>query len=179
MTDASLRIKSDHQVWVYDQGPISLKASLSDKVKVIKFISLLFFSFFSNANERDCSTLDFSSRLGPIRDQGYVGTCYAHAAANLVSFETGLQISAGQIAAASGSDSDIIAVRSAADGFRKKFGCKPQLTEKTLSAIGGAAFVDEAIAAGCKASSSGTRGMVACRRFPRLRLSAFLPPCWT
>ena len=52
----------------------------------------------------DCDPVDFSAEMGPVRNQGKTGWCYAFTAADLIGFEIGLtpaeQVSATDVAAA-------------------------------------------------------------------------------
>jgi hypothetical protein len=97
-------------------------------------------------NENLCTNVDYSERLGKIRDQGYLGTCYAQSAADLVTYETGKRISAGHIAMMSGSADDLVKTITDYDLSRTKFGCKPSRDPKnSATMIEGAAFVGQAI----------------------------------
>lgn len=46
----------------------------------------------------NCSSVDLSSKMGPVRDQGYIAWCHAYTAADLLSFKTGKKISATSLA---------------------------------------------------------------------------------
>ena len=52
----------------------------------------------------DCDPVDFSAEMGPVRNQGKTGWCYAFTAADLIGFEIGItpaeQVSAADVAAA-------------------------------------------------------------------------------
>jgi hypothetical protein len=53
----------------------------------MRILAILLVSLsFSPAMAEDCSGRDLSAELGPVRDQGNIGWCYANAAADLLSF---------------------------------------------------------------------------------------------
>jgi hypothetical protein len=55
------------------------------------FITLFILSFLgaslAYAGQKECSNIDIRKDVGPIRDQGDIGWCYANAAADLLSYE--------------------------------------------------------------------------------------------
>lgn len=55
---------------------------------------------FLDKKQSECSPVDLRSKLPPVRDQDSIGWCYAFAAADLASFETGKEISAVGMAVA-------------------------------------------------------------------------------
>lgn len=63
-------------------------------IYIITFLNFLVLSFLNaQTTENQCSNVDHRSMLPPIRHQGIDGPCYAFAAADLLSFETGENIS--------------------------------------------------------------------------------------
>ena len=69
---------------------------------MMKFLFLFFATFFvshslllaqTTIETERCQPVDLRDRLPPVRDQGSLGWCYAHVAADLASFHTGENIS--------------------------------------------------------------------------------------
>lgn len=66
-------------------------------MKRFGFVLLLALHSFAHASEiskSECSPVDYSGDLGPIRDQGNIGWCYGYAATDLLSFQLKQRISA-------------------------------------------------------------------------------------
>lgn len=49
-------------------------------------------------NQNTCTSVDQTSNMPPVRSQGSIGWCYAHAAAGLIAHKTGVDVSANAIA---------------------------------------------------------------------------------
>lgn len=59
--------------------------------KQILFLGLLLLGLVARAEEPDtCSPVDFSEKMGPVRNQGSKGWCYAFTAADLIGYKLGL-----------------------------------------------------------------------------------------
>lgn len=56
-------------------------------------------AFGSSTQESECSPIDLRAKVGPIRDQGNIGWCYANAAADLLSYEYKDQLGGKQASA--------------------------------------------------------------------------------
>lgn len=57
-----------------------------------------YFEEASRDTKEACGNIDYRSKMPPVRDQGMTGWCYAYAVADLVSFKSGKNISAVDIA---------------------------------------------------------------------------------
>jgi hypothetical protein len=73
----------------------------------INFVILLSLSLFilnksqaANGNKSLCSAVDLREEMGPIRNQGDMGWCYANAAADLLSFKLRKELHGQQVSAA-------------------------------------------------------------------------------
>ena len=64
-----------------------------NRIVLVGFVSLFFSVFTVEAAKKRCQPVDLREKLPPIRDQGALGWCYAHVAADLASFYTGENIS--------------------------------------------------------------------------------------
>lgn len=60
---------------------------------ITHFLLLIALTGAAAKTEKECATIDYRSKLPPVRHQGSEGWCYANAAADLLSFETGENIS--------------------------------------------------------------------------------------
>jgi hypothetical protein len=86
----------------------------------------LLLSLLSWATPDSCPKADFSSRLGEVRDQGYIGSCYAQAAADLVTYETGTRISASHISLAAVADDGLVETTVKDETSGKEIACGPK-----------------------------------------------------
>ena len=78
--------------------PVAIPAARSAVFFSLLFVALTFTESVSAQPPETCSSVDFNSRLGPPRDQGDSGWCYAHVAADLLTAHTGQRISAVDLA---------------------------------------------------------------------------------
>ncbi|MBL7557843.1 MAG: hypothetical protein JNM24_18585 [Bdellovibrionaceae bacterium] len=82
---------------------MEFKRTIFTLAYVLTLLSANFVYADQTLDERSCTDVDVSDQLGPIRNQGNIGWCYANVAADLLTFRyqdelQGKQASAGYVA---------------------------------------------------------------------------------